>query len=175
MRIDFVWWQLLLISVAVMSLLWFLVYSLSKSNLNVKTHEPADKGEKVLDACLAGLVSGSLLAYSLCALLPTYSILDSICDNHTRYVFAPSTFPEELFRVYVENKTGKTLELGFVEYGASDHESWPLADGQKRAIKKVPDYFFETPPVKKKIRLLDFGIHRAYYVKSADTDFGDIF
>ena len=175
MRIDFTWWQLLLISFVVMSLIWLLVFSLSKSNLNVKTHDPATKGEKMLFALFAGLVSGTLLAYSLCALLPTYSILDSNHDHHTRYVLSSSTFPEEIFRIYVENKTGKTVKLGFVEYGNSDYESWPLADGQKRAIKKEPDYFFDTPPARKKIKLLDLGIHRAYYVTSADTDFGDIF
>lgn len=175
MRIDFVWWQLLIISVVVMSLIWFFVYLQSESILNVKTHEPASKGEKMFFALFAGLTSGSLLACSLCALLPTYSILDSNHNHHIRYVLSSSTFPEEIFRIYVENKTGKTVELGFVEYDNSDHNSWLLADGQKRAIKKEPDYYFETPPEQKKISQLDLGIHRAYYVTSADTVFGDIF
>lgn len=170
MRIDFTWWQLLLISVVIMFLFWLLIFLMSKSKVNVKTHEPKPVSKRVLYAFYAGLASAPLFACSLGALLPTYTILDSESEHSTKYVFAPATLAEELFGIYVENKTGKAVELGYVEYGNDNHASWPLADGQKIASKKEPEYFFEAPPAKKKIRLLDFGVHRAYYVVNEDMD-----
>ena len=170
MRIDFTWWQLLLISVVIMSLFWLLIFLMSRSKVNVKTHETKPVWKRVLYAFYAGLASAPLLACSLGAMLPTYSILDSQDDHHTRYVFAPSTLAEELFGIYVENNTGKAVEVGYVEYGNDNHASWPLADGQKIASKKEPEYFFKIPPAKKRIRMLDLGTHRAYYVVNEDLD-----
>lgn len=175
MKIEFTWWMLLIVGIVLMTLFWAIVLLLQRqAKLNLATNAPSTTKDKLLHALYLGLLSGPLLAFSLGALLPTHIILGPQQEHHKRYVFEPAHLASEAFGIYVVNNSDKTVIADYYEYDDSPDDSSDdddthktmktVAPGQRLAITKVPEYYYSYPPEEKKVKWLDFGIHREYYI-----------
>lgn len=162
--------MLLIVGIVLMTLFWAIVLLLQRQPmLNLATHAPSTTKNKLLHSLYLGLLSGPLLAFSLGDLLPTHIILGPQQEHHKRFVFEPAHLASEAFGIYVVNNSDKTVIADYYEYGDSPddgdtHKMKTVAPGQRLAITKVPEYYYSYPPEEKKVKLLDFGIHREYYI-----------
>ena len=176
MKIEFTWWMLLIVGIVLMTLFWAIVLLLQRqAKLNLATNAPSTTKDKLLHALYLGLLSGPLLAFSLGALLPTHIILGPQQEHHKRYVFEPAHLAREAFGIYVVNNSDKTVIADYIEYDDSPddsdtHEMKTVAPGQRLAITEEPKYYYSDPPEEIKVNLLDFGIHREYYIINIDEE-----
>ena len=76
MNIEFTWWQLLILGVVVMTLAWTIVVSRRCTPVFEEADAVPTGCERFFWIFIAGMISGSLLAYGIGALLPTYVNLD---------------------------------------------------------------------------------------------------
>ena len=173
MHIEFSWWQLLLIGIVLMTIVWGLIMLLRRKPANSHV---VTAGRKALYALCMGVVTGALLAYALGALLPTHVILMPKQEHHTRYVLDSSTIASDMLGIYIDNRSGETFIVDYAEYdnedyGEAESTEVDVADGEKVPLKRVPNYYYEYPPNSVRFFKLDFGKNRKYFVVEKEAYF----